>query len=95
MQKGLESLQRRSFKLAIEYFTRAIDLEESAPEPYFNRGVAYFEFEDITKALRDFEKVAEEWPSYNKSTYLYLSMIYARLGDTNYALSYVSLLLIL
>jgi tetratricopeptide (TPR) repeat protein len=93
MQRGLESLQYRNFKLAIEYFTRAIKLEGSAPEGYFNRGVAYFEFEGITKALRDFERVAEEWPSYNKSTYLYLSMIYSKLGDTSYALSSVILLL--
>jgi len=95
MQRGLESLQHRNLKLAIEHFTRAIDLKENVPEAYFNRGVAYFEFEDMTKALRDFEKVAEEWPNYNKSTYLYLSMIYTRIGDTNYALSSVSLLLIL
>lgn len=89
LQKGQENLRLRNFRLAVEHFTRAAEMNPSAPEPFFSRGVAFFELQATAKALQDFEKVAEEWPRYDKSTYLYLSMIYSKIADAGSALASV------
>ena len=86
---GLEKLKNRDMNQAIEYFNKIIELSPNSPEAYFNRGIAYFESDMTTKALSDFEKVSEKWPKYNKSTYLYLSMIYVKISDVNSAISSV------
>jgi tetratricopeptide (TPR) repeat protein len=89
LYKGLEKLKNRELEEAIECFDKSIAVMPNTPDGYFHRGVAYFESDMTAKALKDFEKIAEEWPKYNKSTFLYLSMIYAKITDINSAITSV------
>ena len=89
LNKGLDNLKLKNFREAIDCFDKVINTSPNSPEAYFHRGIAFFESEANTKALKDFEKIAEEWPKYNKSVYLYLSMIYTKILDYNSAISSV------
>ena len=86
LQKGINMLNRKNTSQAIKYLSDAINLFPNIPEPYFHRGIAYFEDNMTSKALQDLEKIVEEFPNYNKVVYLYLSMIYEKVSDRNSAL---------
>jgi len=92
LHKGLEKLKNRKLEQAIECFDKSIAVMPNTPHAYFHRGIAYFESGITAKALKDFEKVADEWPKYNKSTFLYLSMIYVKIADISSAIASVCLL---
>ena len=94
MYQGLEKLKNREMEQAIECFDKVIELFSNIPEASFNRGIAYFESDMVAKALVDFEKVADRWPKHNKSTYLYLSVIYVKVSDPESAITSVIVLII-
>ena len=61
----------------------------------FRSGIAFFKIEAIPKALKDFIKIAKEWPRYNKSTYIYLFMIYMKINNVSKAIDSVYFIIIL
>ena len=53
-EKGLEAGNNGNHKAAIEYFSKAIELEPKYAEAYFNRGNAKFKLSNYTGAIEDF-----------------------------------------
>ena len=48
---------------AIEDYNKAIELKPEAVEPYNNRGVAYCDKNDYTRAIHDFSKAIQLRPA--------------------------------
>ena len=57
----------KDFKSAVDYFTRTIDLNPEYTEAYYNRGFAYELLKDPENSRKDYEKVLELHPNYEKA----------------------------
>ena len=53
-EKGFEAGNNGNHKAAIEYFSKAIELDPNNAEAYFNRGNAKFNLSNYTGAFEDF-----------------------------------------
>ena len=53
---GIESIDKKDYKKAIEFLDKAISLNPRNPDSYYWRGYAYDELEHYQKAIEDFTK---------------------------------------
>ena len=54
-----------AWEKAIHEFTRAIELDPSYIEAWYNRGLLYEKMEDLEKACEDFERVVQRAPTFH------------------------------
>lgn len=83
---GLAGLHRKEFKQAVSEFDKAIELESNRYHFYLKRGEAYFWLGEYLKAKDDFNE-ASRLERYSGS--LGLAMTYAKIGDTDPAISHL------
>ena len=68
--EGNTSLKVRIFKLAIDFFTKALDVDSKDPnnkETYFMRGASYSAIGLYAKAIKDFQKALKIDPNHEGS----------------------------
>lgn len=58
--KGTFLARKGDYKEAIEFLTKAIELDPGLPQAYYNRGLAYVQSGDIVKAKNDFSIAGEK-----------------------------------
>jgi tetratricopeptide (TPR) repeat protein len=75
---GNEAFQKGDNEIAIDYYSRAIDLDPENHVFYSNRSAAYMKNDSKSKALKDAEKCVELAPNWSKG--------YNRLGAAQQAL---------
>lgn len=52
--QGNESLSHKQYKVAIDYYTKALNIDQSFARAYNNRGVAYMESDHPYEAIQDY-----------------------------------------
>jgi len=62
--KGNEAFRGGDFKLAVDFFSKAISKAPTKPALYFNRGSTYAILKEYQKAIRDFTKTIELSPGH-------------------------------
>lgn len=70
----------KKYRIAIEEYTKAIELEPGYEFVYYNRGLAYYSLNQNLKAIADFDKSIELNPEYI-SAYYARGNIYSRLNE--------------
>ena len=75
---GNEAFQKGEIEVAIDYYSRAIELDPENYVFYSNRSAAYMKNDSKSKALKDAEKCVELAPNWSKG--------YNRLGAAQQAL---------
>ena len=62
--EGNNQIEQGNFIEAIEYFDRAIELDSSIPESYYNKGFALQNLYRYDEALEQYEKALEYSPNF-------------------------------
>ncbi len=83
---GVEALQTGRLDEAIEYLTKAIQLNPDFAEAYNHRGNAYLRKKELDRAIQDFNRVIELKPDWTEA-YLTRSMAYLQKRDLEKAFS--------
>ncbi|MCX5855474.1 MAG: tetratricopeptide repeat protein [Deltaproteobacteria bacterium] len=78
--KGLALSRAWKSQLALEAFSKAIELSPAYYEAYYNRGVEYEGAKEYRRAITDFDKVIELYPTHKKVFYN-RGDSYFKLGD--------------
>ena len=83
--QGYSARKKDNFELAIEYYTKAINLNPNYFKAYFNRGFAYDKISQYDKAIKDYSKAIEINPN---SAYAYYNraISYDKKGELNHTL---------
>lgn len=55
------------FEVAVDYFSRTIELNPEYAEAYYNRGFAYELLKDVVNSRKDYEMTLELHPNYDKA----------------------------
>jgi tetratricopeptide (TPR) repeat protein len=79
--RGLDYRAQRQSDLAIEEFTKAIELDPQYELAYYNRGLAYYFEGDLARSLADLDKAIEIDPN-NAYWHFDRGFIYLEFGDT-------------
>jgi serine/threonine-protein phosphatase 5 len=78
--KGNEYFQSNKFNLAVEYYTKALELDPTNPVLYSNRAFAHLKMENYGSAIADATKALELDPKFIKGYY--------RRGSAHFALGH-------
>ena len=54
-QVALEEMNKKNYSLAIEYFTKTLELLTNNSDVYYNRGLCYSELKEYKKAIAEFK----------------------------------------
>ena len=65
-EKGNQAFISRDYPKAIDYFTKAIELDPTNPTLYSNRSAANLELDDYAMAIKDAEKAIQTDPKFFK-----------------------------
>lgn len=65
---GFAKFGKNDFKGAVESYVKAIELDQSHPNRYYNLGLAYIETAETTKAIEALEKAIQLEPDNSKYT---------------------------
>lgn len=57
VDRGVDFVNRQEFEAGIALYSKAIKQNPRVQLAYYNRGIAYSELKDYTKAIADFDKV--------------------------------------
>lgn len=57
VDKGVDLVNRQEFEAGIALYSKAIKQNPRVQLAYYNRGIAYSELKDYTKAIADFDKI--------------------------------------
>jgi tetratricopeptide (TPR) repeat protein len=79
-KQGHAHFQREEYDIAIQYFSKAIELKPNLSNPYFNRGSCYGEKGNLELAIQDYTKAIELSPNDLKSYYS-RGHCYSKKGD--------------
>lgn len=55
-EKGYEAYENEKYKMAAEYYTKAVDLDSQFASAYNNRGIAYYKLGRYEESIRDYNK---------------------------------------
>lgn len=80
LNRGVGFLNLKEYNLAIEDFTRSIELNSTNASAYHSKGMVYYELEDYSQAVDNFKK-ALDLSQDNPVTFFNLGMSYFRLND--------------
>ena len=83
--RGLAYFFQRNLELAIEDFTRVIELEPNSPLAYNNRGGAYYEQDNLELAIEDFTRAIELNPD-NDQAYYNRGVVHHKQGNLDQAI---------
>jgi tetratricopeptide (TPR) repeat protein len=85
IEKAQKALNERNYSEAVNFYTRAIELDKGNPVLYSERGVAYFHLKQKVLALADMDYSVALEPEYG---YRYSSRAYIKeaMGDTHGAI---------
>jgi len=64
-----KAIDASTAQLAIEYYTKAIELNPEYAEAYYKRGTAYYNLKEYDKAIADYNKAMELDPKYAEISY--------------------------
>ena len=64
VEDGITKARLGDFKEALTSFDKAVAIDSTTSEPYYNRGLVYSQLNDWPAAIRDFSKVILLRPSY-------------------------------
>lgn len=87
LDKGLDYHHASQFEEAIEYFDKAIKLDENNHEAYFWRGCAKYNIFQKESALEDYNKTLELNPEYLQA-YFNIGLYYRSINDYDMACYY-------
>jgi len=79
------------FRMSVDFYSRAINLEKSSPRLFAQRGHAFFQLKEYDRALEDYSRAILETPQagkyylYRGKTYLMLNQKAAARRDLNKA----------
>jgi tetratricopeptide (TPR) repeat protein len=59
VDKGVDLVEQKQFKEGIALYSKAIKQNPKVQLAYYNRGIAYSEIKEYTKALIDFDKILQ------------------------------------
>ena len=82
---GLTWQNRNDNQRAIKHYTRSINANPQAPNPYNNRGNTYFEQRDFDQAIRDYDKALALSPN-DALPYFNRGSAYAMQGEVDLAI---------
>ena len=75
-QRGERYSRNGAYERAIEYYSRAIELDETFAEAYFNRGVSYYELGRYQESIADLSQAIRLNPAddnyYSRRSLCYL-----------------------
>ena len=69
LQSGIEKHKSKSYALAIDDYSKAIQLDKRMTEAYYNRGVCNLALKEFKSAMNDFDKAIELDPKFIKAYY--------------------------
>jgi tetratricopeptide (TPR) repeat protein len=69
LQTGIGKHEQRDLKGAIKDYDRAIDLDNTLRDAFFNRGTCYLALKNFKSAMRDFDKAIVLDPNFVKAYY--------------------------
>jgi tetratricopeptide (TPR) repeat protein len=84
-EKGKTSFVSGDYKNAIDYLTKAIELDPKSSRAYYYRGIAYGKLGNDQQAIKDFDKAIELNPKYSMA-YNGRGIAYGNLGDYKQAI---------
>lgn len=73
--KGDDAYDSKLYDKAIEYYTKALDIDGNYEDAYFSRGAVYMEKELYDNAIKDFSKTIQLNPQ-NADAYLFRAGVY-------------------
>lgn len=85
IEKGNEALNQQNYREALEYFSKAYEIDNTHKELNKKLAVLTFKLEDYEKAVKVLEKYLDEDP-YVEDFWLYLSIAHKKRGNYNEAL---------
>ena len=83
--QGIEYIRQENNALAIEEFTRAIELDPGYYYAYYNRALAYYQNGELESCLADYNKAIELRPD-NVYWTIERGFLYLELGDREKAI---------
>jgi len=82
---GLRFQKQRKYRLAIEQYRRAIEIQPNFAKAYNNLGGVYFLNRNYPGAVEEYKKAIELKPNYEEA-YYNLAMVYEAMGDIDRAI---------
>lgn len=82
MEKAYKSFRSKNYKEAVDYTTKAIELDPKYAKAFVTRGNTYYMLKDYDKAIKDVKKAIEMEPE-NRGGRCVLALVYAN-GLNNY-----------
>ncbi|NYT01385.1 MAG: tetratricopeptide repeat protein [Methanosarcinales archaeon] len=62
LHKGMDQVKRGEYELAMEYFSRVLEINPENPEAWNNQGVALFRLGQVEEALASWDRAVEFAP---------------------------------
>jgi tetratricopeptide (TPR) repeat protein len=94
LQQAKEYQKNKQFELAINEFTKAIQVENNNLEAYYWRGFCFYQISEMRKAVEDFNISINLKPDYGKA-YYWRALAYLKMGEKDQALSNLNQAIIL
>ncbi len=85
MNKGKEAYQAAKYEEAVNYYSKAIEMDPKLDKALFNRGSSYYKLENWEDARSDFVKFTKTHPVAHE-VFFYIGMTYLRQKDYTNAL---------
>ena len=82
IDEGKEFIVQKNFKVAIEKFSKGLDLDSNNLSLLFYRGISYLDYGKPSETIKDLNRIINIQPDYKKIVYLILSIAYKR-GERN------------
>jgi serine/threonine protein kinase len=85
-QRGRQQANAGNYEAAINEYTRAIELNDTLPDVYFGRAIAYYNTQQLDAALADLTRVIELNPKY-VNAYGWRGLVYNMQGKSEEAIA--------
>ncbi len=84
--KGKEADTLEDYDKAIEYLTKAIEVDDHFKEAYYFRGIAYYENDNSEQAIKDYDRAIELDPKPPAEAHVLRGMAYNKKGNYEQAI---------
>lgn len=86
IEEGKESIVQKNFKVAIEKFSKGLDIDSNNLSLLFYRGISYLDYSMPNETIKDLNRILNIQPDYKKIVYLILSIAYKRVDKNKESL---------
>ena len=88
-EKGIQAFQQQNYNKAIEFFTKAIEIDPKNPTLFSNRAASYIELDDFQNAIKDSEMCISVDPNFIKG-YIRKAQSLREVGNIEEAFAIIS-----